>query len=228
MKNRVRSWVVLGVLFAVYTVVTFALPTVKNGVLWLSYLFGVAAIFIQLYVLNVAFEKGQGVKSKFYGFPIANVGIIYMLVQLVLGLIFMMLASKVPVWIPVVLYTVLFGIAAVGFVSADAMRDEVERQEIRLKTDTACITTLHSLVCSLSGQCEDAIAQTALTKLAEKFRYSDPVSSPALKDIEAELESSVSKLQQIVAVGTAEEVAATCKAVSVLLAERNQMCRLNK
>lgn len=27
MKNRVRSWVVLGVLFAVYTVVTFALPT---------------------------------------------------------------------------------------------------------------------------------------------------------------------------------------------------------
>ena len=40
--------------------------------------------------------------------------------------------------------------------------------------------------------------------------------------------SALSKLQQIVAVGTAEEVAATRKSVSVLLAERNQMCRLNK
>ena len=28
--------------------VTFALPTAKNGVLWLSYIFGVAAIFFQL------------------------------------------------------------------------------------------------------------------------------------------------------------------------------------
>lgn len=41
-------------------------------------------------------------------------------------------------------------------------------------------------------------------------------------------DSGLSKLQQIVAVGTAEEVAATRKSVSVLLAERNQMCRLNK
>jgi len=41
-------------------------------------------------------------------------------------------------------------------------------------------------------------------------------------------DSGLSKLQQIVAVGTAEEVVATRKAVSVLLAERNQMCRLNK
>ena len=41
-------------------------------------------------------------------------------------------------------------------------------------------------------------------------------------------DSGLSKLQQRVAVGTAEEVAATRKSVSVLLAERNQMCRLNK
>jgi len=41
-------------------------------------------------------------------------------------------------------------------------------------------------------------------------------------------DSGLSKLQQTVAVGTAEEVAATRKSVSVLLAERNQMCRLNK
>ena len=41
-------------------------------------------------------------------------------------------------------------------------------------------------------------------------------------------DSGLSKLQQIVAVGTAKEVAATRKSVSVLLAERNQMCRLNK
>ena len=39
MKNRARSWVALGVILVVYSVVAFAPPFVKNGVFWLSYVF---------------------------------------------------------------------------------------------------------------------------------------------------------------------------------------------
>lgn len=47
MKNRARSWVALGVILVVYSVVAFAPPFVKNGVFWLSYVFGVVAIAVQ-------------------------------------------------------------------------------------------------------------------------------------------------------------------------------------
>lgn len=108
--------------------------------LWLLYIFGVITIAAQLYVLQVAFYKEMTVKSKFYGFPVANVGVIYLLAQLVLGLVFMALAKVVPLWLPLVVYVVLLGAAAVGlFIAADAMRDEVERAVTDGETDAALI-----------------------------------------------------------------------------------------
>ena len=55
MKNRARSWVALGVILVVYSVIAFAPPFVKNGVFWLSYVFGVVAIAVQLYVMPVSY-----------------------------------------------------------------------------------------------------------------------------------------------------------------------------
>lgn len=59
-------------------------------------MFGVVAIAVQLYVLHTAFAKGESVKSKFYGFPVANVGIVYMLAQLAFGILMMIFAAKIP------------------------------------------------------------------------------------------------------------------------------------
>ena len=135
MKNQIRGWIVLAVFFIIDSVIAFALPFAHTAVFWLSYIFSVIAIAVQVYVMQVAFCKEKSVKSKFYGFPVANVGVIYMLAQLVLGLVFMALAARVPVWLPVVLYVILLGAAAMGFIAADAMRDEVERQDVQLKKE---------------------------------------------------------------------------------------------
>lgn len=228
MKNRVRSWVVLGVLFAVYTVVTFALPTVKNGVLWLSYLFGIIAIVAQIYILNTAFFKGKSVRSKFYGFPIANVGIVYLAVQLVLGLVFILLAAIVPLWLPLILYVVLLGIAAVGFIAADAVRDEVERQDNRLEQDVTVMRTLQSKVSALAEYCEDAELGTAVRKLAENLRFSDPVSSAATTESEHQLAELMGELEQAVTDKDNNSAVALCKRMGTVLIERNQICKLNK
>lgn len=228
MKNRIRSWIALGILFAVYTVVAFALPTVKNGVLWLSYLFGIIAIVAQIYILNTAFFKGKSVRSKFYGFPIANVGIVYLAVQLVLGLVFILLAAIVPLWLPLILYVVLLGIAAVGFIAADAVRDEVERQDNRLEQDVTAMRTLQSKASALAGYCEDTELGTVVRKLAENLRYSDPVSSEATTESEHQLAELMGELEQAVTEKDNNSAVALCKRMSTVLIERNQICKLNK
>ena len=119
-KNAIRWWVVLGVVLVVYNVLAFALPFPKKAVFAVSYLFTMIAILAQIYVIRTAFYRGEGVKSKFYGFPIAKLGVIYLAVQLIAGLVFMALGLIVPVWLPLALYVVLLGIAAAGFVAADA------------------------------------------------------------------------------------------------------------
>ena len=85
-KNAIRWWVVLGVVLVVYNVLAFALPFPKTAVFAVSYLFTMIAILAQIYVIRTAFYRGEGVKSKFYGFPIAKLGVIYLAVQLLAGL----------------------------------------------------------------------------------------------------------------------------------------------
>lgn len=225
MKNKVRAGIVLAVIFVVYTVLTFALPFAKTAVLWLSYLFGVIAIAAQFYVLHTAFAQGESAKSKFYGFPIAKLGALYLICQLTLGLIFMALAAIVPVWLPAVLYVVLLGAAAVGFVAADTMRDEVERQDSKLKTDTTLMRTLQVRAAALAERWESGQVKMRLQALAENLRYSDPVSNDATQEIEQKLVLCLDELERVT---SDEETSTILQRVEALLSERNQLCRLSK
>lgn len=225
MKNKIRAGIVLAVIFAVYTVLTFALPFVKNAVLWVSYLFGVIAIAAQIYVLPRAFAQGESAKSKFYGFPIAKIGVAYLMAQLALGLIFMALAGVVPLWLPLVLYAVLLGAAAVGLIASDTMRDAVEQQEARVKTDTSVMRTLQTRAAALAACRESGEVKAQLQALADDFRYSDPVSNDATREAEEKLAACLSELEQASAEETVTAILPRAKA---LLSERNRLCKLHK
>jgi hypothetical protein len=226
-KNAKRIMVILAVALIVFSVTAFAFPFKRNGMFWMSYVFGVLAIVMQLYVCKVAFQGTDTVKSKFYGFPVAQIGIIYMAVQLVLSLIFMVLATITPVWIALVLYVLLMGIAVIGFIAADASRDEMERQDVKIQTGTSCMTTLRSLVYTLMEQCDNPESKKQLGKLADEFQYSDPVSSEALKEIEQELENLVSQIQ-IAVCNHDEDISTLVLKTQNTLAARNRLCKLNK
>ena len=227
MKNKIRTWIVLAIILVVYSVIAFALPFVHTATFWLSYIFAVIAIAVQVYVLHTAFMKEKSVKSKFYGFPVANVGFFYLVTQLVLGLIMMALAAKIPVWIPVVLYVILLGAAAVGFIAVDAMRDEVERQDVQLKKNVSVMRGLQSKVNGIVGLC-GADVREDVAKLAEELRYSDPVSSDAISEIENDLSACVDELQAAAVDGDNVAVRELCRKTSVTLLERNRLCKLNK
>lgn len=181
-------------------------------------------------MIRTAFYQGEGTKSKFYGWPIAKIGVMYLAAQLVLGLAFMALgfAVIVPVWIPLVLYTVLLGVSAVGFVAVDATRDEVVRQDVKLKKDVTMMRALQSKAASLPGLTQDGQLKRALEKFAEEVRYSDPVSSENMQDIEARLSACVNELQTAVINNSYNDIMPLLQKAETVLAERNRLCKLNK
>lgn len=189
-----------------------------------------AAGAVQVYVIHTAFSRGEGVRSRFYGFPIARIGVLYFLVQLALGLLFMALgaAVSVPFWIPLVLYAALLGAAAVGFVAADAARDQVEGQEEKLKKDTGCMRALQAKIASVVPLAQDGQVRKALEKFSEDLRFSDPVSGESLKDMEKDLAACVNEIQQAVAEGDNASALILVGKGAVLLAERNRICKANK
>lgn len=227
-EKEKKGLLVLALLFVVYTLIVLAVPFAKGGMFWLTYLFTAAAFGVQAYVFKLSFEKEAGAKSKFYGFPIARVGVLYLAAQIVLGLVFMALAAVAPVWLALVLYLVLLAAAAVGVIATDSIRDEVERQDTQLKKDVATMRALQSKAAALPARCEDTTAKAALEKLAEEFRYSDPVSAPALADLETDMAAIMEELSAAVTDGDNAAVLALCKKISATLAERNRLCKLNK
>ncbi|MBR0353505.1 MAG: hypothetical protein IJH53_09925 [Oscillospiraceae bacterium] len=230
-KNRIRFYVALAIIFVVFNVIVFAVPFRHNAVFWLSYVFAVIAVGVQIYSYPKAFDfEGHDVRSKFYGFPLARLTTIYLILQLALSLLFMILAKFVDVkaWIPVVLYVILLGVFAVGFIAADTMKEEIERQDVVHKANVGTMRALQSKAVFVAGQCEDAETKKALDAFAEALRFSDPVSSDALADIEENLTGLVDELGNAVLDKDFAAAKTLCAKANSLLADRNRMCKLNK
>ena len=227
-KNQKRIIIAAAIIFVVFSVIAFAVPFPKGGVLWVTYLFSVISLAVQPFVMKKAFDGENDINSKLYGFPIASISVVYCIAQTVLSLVFMALGKWLAVWVVIVFDVLLLGAAAVGFIGADAMRDEIVRQDKKLVKNTKYMNDLSSKVNVLVDQCGDEDVRKAVAKLAENIKYSDVVSSEALKDIEADLLSCVDELQGAVVDGEKESALSLTVKAEGLLAERNRLCKLNK
>jgi len=227
-RDQMRGVIVGAVLLVLYILIAFLIPFVHTAVFWVSFLFTLVAFALAAVALYTAFLKKPDARSRFYGFPIARIGVVYWLIQLILGLVFMALGQWIPVWAAVLVYAIALGAAVVGLISADAVTDEIHVQDRRLKEDVTLMRTLQSRLNQMAAQCQRPDDATAVGKLAEELRYSDPVSKEALKDAEADLRAAVDELEQAVVENSGDAIRQLCKKASTLLAERNRLCKLNK
>lgn len=225
-KNAIRGYIVLAILLAVYCAVAFLAPFARTATFWIGFGFGAFALLFQLYVIHT-FSDGDA-RSRFYGFPVVRLGVYYLVAQLILSLIEMALAKLLPMWIPLLVNAVLAAAALIGCITVETMRDEIARQDVKLKKDVSAMRELQSLAAALVAQCPDDALKPALRKLADEFRYSDPVSSEATRDLEGDLRSQLADLQQALVEGDAEDARKLCGKLTGSLAERNRVCAVSK
>ena len=226
MNNKTRFYIAAAAVFVAFSVIAFVPPFVMNGTFWVSYIFGVIAIALQLYAYPKAFA-GKSQKSKFYGFPIAKVATIYLIAQLALSLIFIIAAKFIPTWVAVIVGIILLCAAAIGLVGVEIAREEVHRQDVQVKKDTTAMRAMQVKVKALADICP-AEVKAELEKLAESFRFSDPVTNDATKDLEAKLSVRLEDLSDAIAAGNTDGISAQIVKLSALLAERNAVCKMGK
>ena len=223
-KDTIRAIVVAAITFIIYNLIAFVIPFAHTAAFWISYGFTLVAFAVVCASIYIAFIKNPDAKSRFYGFPIARIGVLYGGAQLIVSLIVMALAQWTPWWIPVLVYSIGMGAAVIGLVAADAVVEEIQTQDVKLKKDVSLMRSLQSKVSQIASQTDDA----AIKALAEEFRYSDPVSNDAIADAEADLAAAVDELQAAYVDGDNEAMAQLCRKAAALLAERNRICKLNK
>ena len=223
-KNKTRLYLILAILLVLVSVIAFAVPVERTPVFWLSYAFAVIAIAVQAYSYPKAFG-GDNVRSRFYGFPIARVTTIYLIVQLTLSLAAMLLSGTaqiaIPTWAAVIVSTLLLGLTLIGLITTEGVREEVERQEAEKPKKTETMRLLRDKAAAMAASCDNPDLKSALDDLAEEFRYSDPVSSEVTEKLEMRMDIMLNELQR----GGNAQLA---REIKQILAERNQVCKQAK
>lgn len=223
-KDTLRGIIALAVILILYILIAFLIPFEHTPVFWASFIFTLVAFAVVTVSIYIAFVKQPDAKSRFYGFPIAKIGVIYGAIQLVVSIIFMALGDYIATWLAVLVYAIGMGVAVIGLIAAEAVADTIQGQETKTKNDVYMMRALQSKVYQLAAQCDEA----AIKALAEEIRYSDPVSNEAFVYLENDLSAGVYELQDAVLKGDREAVRQICSKVSVLLEERNRLSKLYK
>lgn len=227
-KNKIRGIIILGVVLVAYLVLALVIPFKHTGTYWVGFAFGIIGIIVSAIGVLIAFKGAESAKSKFYGFPIARLVVIYAIIQIVVSFLLMGLGFICPVWVGIIVCVLLLVFVIIGLVATDAARDEIERQDVVIKTDVKAMRNLQSRINMLVNNCENEVVKDSVKKLAEEFRFSDPVSSEALVEIEDQLASLMDELEKAVIDGDNEGAQELIKKLSGVLQERNRLCKLNK
>lgn len=220
-KNSTKGYVLLGILFALVSIIAFAVPTAKTATFWIAYVFTAAAFAAQIGIWKTALGKAETLKSKFLGFPVVHIGIVYAIVQTVAFEVFMFVPT-LPTWSAIVVCSIIVGVSAVCMISADAGRNEIERVEAKVQNKVFYIRELQADIELLADNESDATVKTALTQLAEKIRFSDPLSSEQIADLENKISIKAAELK------TAASKVEIITELNSLLDERNKKCKILK
>ena len=220
MKQSWKIPAICGILMVVFNVIVFALPIYKTPVVLISDIAVVIAIAAQIPISSIAMKKGTTVTSKVYVAAITACAMIFILISGV-TLIF-------PIWLPIIVYVVLYGAAGIGLIAAESTRNYVEEQDIRHEEKVGFMRKLYAETTTLKRNVTDREMASCINKISEAVRFSDPISSADIFDKESELYSVWGEIKEAVKANDTAAVKSKCVEFQQLLEERNSMCRIAK
>lgn len=220
-KNSSKGYFILGILFILVSIIAFAVSAAKTAAFWISYAFTVIAFAAQIIIWKAALGRSESLKSKFLGLPVLHIGIVYLVVQVVALIVFLSIPT-LPIWSAVASCAVIAGVSAVCMIASDVGRGEIERVSAKVREKTFYIKQLQADVELLASAETDTTTKSALMQLAEKIRYSDPMSDGQLADIEDRITEKIAELK------ASADKAKIINEINSLLDERNRKIKIMK
>lgn len=220
-KKNFMSYLALGIVFALFNVIAFVIPTEKTATFWTAYVFSIVAFAVQIPLWKIALGKKDTLKSKFLGISVIHVGITYLIIQLIAFAIFMIF-PRLPVWLAVVVCAIILAASALCAIAGQAGANEINHVEEKIKVKRAFIQFLQTDIEMLVEGENDVETKVALSKLAEKVRFSDPMSHEMLGELESRISAKVEEMKTIA------DKKALIGEIEILLTERNKKCKILK
>ena len=226
--KKIMSLYAIGWLLALglFNLITFVTPGDKFD----DTMFTISYILITLFFLVLLGCSWYAFSAKsnqdvVYRLPLVKKGIAALIAVLIVGSIFMAI-DGVPSWIGVIICAVVVFIYVLPLINATAAAEVVEKIDSDIKQKTVFLKIFIADAQILMNRAQGTANEEITRKVYEAARYSDPMSSQGLADVEGRLRTAFDALSAAVAAGTpADEQAAS---VLNLIEERNIKCKILK
>lgn len=140
----------------------------------------------------------------------------------------MSFSNSISAGVVLAVQIIILGIYAIFALSCLLAKETVEEVNINIKEHTSYIKLLRVDAEMVAQNANDITTKEAFTKLAEQIKYSDPMSSEELTIIESELKTCIQSALEAVKRNDYEESMQCCRQAELLLAERNEKCKIYK
>ncbi len=231
-KNFKLYAVVWAILLIVFNVLVFATPSEYNGeskftsIFYIGYALVMAGFVGQLVCAFVGLRE-DNIQKLFYNIPLLKTSTISLVVTAVAGSVFMAIPTAQP-WIAGIVSVLALAFAAIAIIKAKATGDIVGDIDDKIKTQTSFIKGITLDAEMLVSNVSTPEIKAEIKKVYEAFRFSDPMSSEALSDVEGRIQNQFNLLQEVAITEDADRVLQVSKDLLSLIDYRNKKCKISK
>lgn len=225
-KSIGLSMAILGIVFVVYNLFVFLFLKPVTSVFWMSYVFMILAFLLQILGFYLSF-KGMTIQAVFFGIPLAQFTLFYFFAELFMSLVFMifqMIDYRIPLFLQILLLAVYGVVAVVSVFARDTAVAEVDRVQSRAQAMRFSAVDIEML----RDYTRDPALREQLRRLAETVRYSDPISTDAVADVDGRIYQATMALQVYCHDGDVEVALSACEQLQRLYVERSRKLLASK
>ena len=220
----------LAVAFIAYVVCVFVIFGIEdhNAVFWVSFGFAVAAFLTVTISVCILRMQGLRLRDWIFGFPIIKHGAVYLTLEIAVSIAFIALEKHIPFAVAFIAQFLILCVFLMFAISAFMAKETRQQVHDNVTARTANVKMLRAKSETLVDKCPDEETRRAFVALAEKIRFSDPVSSDALFDIENKISVTLDICADALDENNAETALKYCAKADKLMNERNTLCRTQK
>ena len=221
---------ILAIAIVAYNVIFFVACGFEdhNEIFWMSWGFMMVAFLSMAVVGLLLGRQGMLLRDWLFGYPILKHSTIYLIAEFAASTLFVILEDTVSWQWALIVQFLLLAVYLVFAISCFMAKEAIREINTKVSDKTRFIKLLRADAEMLAAKCEEPTLKEQCRKFAEDVRFSDPMSSEALFELEKELIFTVSECDKAICARDYPLAAELCGKASLLLAERNRKCRALK
>jgi len=219
-------------IFAAYSIILFAATGFAGHDItyWFSFAFMFIAFCLFATIGFILNRSGGVFRDWFFNYPIMKHGVIYVAVEIVASVTFIILSVLLKATInifaiAIAVQLLILIIYLVFLVSAFQLKRISKEVRADIANSVSAIKTIRAIANSNVAYANNEHLKKVCSDFADQLKFSDPVSCRQSKEYEENLLNGVNEVKQLITNDKVDEAIARIQQLSKLLGERNEIIK---